>query len=411
MSTQQRRRRQKASAPSVGSMVTAAVLAYGTYQLANWAWQSWTKTEDEEQEQPAISGMRDVIVSDPPRQRHNLDISRQRWRLRRQRMERCREETANALIDFLPTMRRAIENLTDTTLETKELKRMRSERSEDSRSEEKEHWDSIKTKAMTKMITTAYGHSILLLVLTVQVHLLGGHLFDEQMKIQTTARSIGADSLASDRMTSYQASHRLVLTRTYEYFFETGIVLLAETVERAVMTVMGDWDVTNPESINTTSEMLNDAIQEIREIVEGRSKKSSRRPRSILRFLLPTEQAADFENEDDLARSTLDETWDLMESPVFEDALRDSLCATFDIMKNQFWLHIFLDDQGNLPEHVCQYTKKPLVTVVTKLKATSNSFYIQKPFSPFSSKSSTSKYIPVIQQIRTILELGDVSFN
>ena len=66
------------------------------------------------------------------------------------------------------------------------------------------------------------------------MNLLGGRLFDEQMANHASSQSLGDDSVASDRMGSYQASHRLVLTRTYEYFFQRGIAALVKTVERAV---------------------------------------------------------------------------------------------------------------------------------------------------------------------------------
>jgi peroxin-3 len=328
-------------------------------------------------------------------------------------MERCREEASNALHDFLPTLRRAVENLTDTTEETKELKKLRSERSGEVRScEETELWDAIKVKAITRMVATAYGHTILFLVLTVQVHLLGGRLFEEQMKLQTTASSLGADSLASGRMTSYQASHRIVLTRTYEFFFDKGIALLVETVERAVNTVTESWDVTNPSSMNTTCEMLNDAVKEIRDIVEGRSRRSYRRPRSMLRFLLPPEPATDAAIADDLSQSVLDETWDLMESPVFEDAQRDALGTTFDMVRDESWAKIFQDGPDSLPEHASsQYTTRPLATVVTKLKATSKSFYDYAQASPLSYNDRSNRYTPSIQRIPTVMELGDVSFN
>lgn len=410
----ERKRRQRSSAPSVGSMVTVAVVSVGIYRLASWAWESWNNTNmnDEEadlREQPILSGMRDVLLSDPPQQQ-NQQNHRQRWRLRRQRLERCREETSNALRDFLPTLRRAIENLTDITEETKKLKKLRSERRDEQRFEEKELWDSIKIKAVTRMITTAYSHSILFLVLTMQVHLLGGRLFVEQIKLQTTSSTIGVDSLASDRMSSYQASHRLVLTSTYDFFFEKGIGLLLQTVEGAVMTVISDWDVTNPESMYTRFDVLNDAIQRIREIVEGRTRRSPRRPRSLLRFFLPPEQGAEPTVADDLAQSILDETWDLIESPVFEDAQRETLSTTFDMMRDQSWSKIFVEGQNSLPQHAsCHYTTKPLAHVVTKLKATSNSFFDQEQAAPLSS--GANRYIPTIQRIPTIVELGDVSFN
>ena len=192
-------------------------------------------------------------------------------RLRRQRIDRCRIETVNALSDFLPTMRKAIESFTDTSDETKALKALRgSPDRKERREEESDLWDAVTIKSITRMVATAKAHTLLFLILSVQVHLLGGRLFEEQMRssqtTSSTTLSVGMDSIASDRMTSYQASHRLVLTRTYDFFFENGLRLLVQSVERAVLSVMEDlrWDVMKPTSMAITEQAFDDAVYKIR---------------------------------------------------------------------------------------------------------------------------------------------------
>ena len=328
-------------------------------------------------------------------------VPRKRWNLRRQRIERCRDETVNALSDFLPTLRRCIEDLTDTSAETRALKALRSspDRNEH-REEERELWESVKVKAVTRMVATAKAHTILFLILSVQVHLLGGRLFEEQMREQDASSSLGADSMASDRMTSYQSSHKLVLTRTYEFFFDKGLGLLVQCVERAVTTVMEPWDVTKPESMHVTAETFNEALVKIRSIVEGRTSRSHR-TRSILRFLLPPEHAVGAVVPDDLAQSILDETWDLLESPVFEDAHAECLSATLDEMRERSWEKLFLDSAG-------ASVKVPLALVITKLKGTSYTFY--EPATD-EGRTGCNKYVGSLQQLPSLLELGSVSFN
>jgi peroxin-3 len=386
-------------------MVAAAAVAYGTYRLVNWAWDSWNFREEEDD--PLVR--REVVVSETPN-------NRQKWRLRRQRLERCREEAANALSDFLPTLRRNIEELTETSQDTKALKQLRNSEDEDRRLKEKELWNAIKTKALTRLIATAYAHTILFLVLTVQVHLMGGKLFEEQAQVPETSSSLGG-SVASGRMSSYQQSHRLVLTHTYEFFFDQGIKLLVNAVERAVDTVVGDWDVTHPSSIHTSREMLDKAIQDICDNLEGRAggRSSSRRPRSMLRFLLPPEHGLDSVVVDDLAQSILDETLDVLESPVFEDAQRDCLNSTLDMMRDKSWSKIFIET--NLPQHASSpWGAKPLATVLSKLKHTSSSFFEEATTAEDQlifqqTNSSSNLYLPTIQRLPTVLELADVSFN
>lgn len=407
MSSTRRRdnRRARNSQPSVGTMVVAAAVAYGTYRLATWAWESWNRLEEDDD---ALLEPRDVLVPETPNNNH------QKWRLRRQRMARCRDEVVNAMNDFLPTLRRTIEDLTETLQDTKALKQLRNSQDEGRRLKEQELWNSIKTKAVTRLIATAYAHTILFLVLTTQVHLMGGKLFQEQAHASEISSSLGG-SVASGRMLSYQTSHRIVLTRTYDFFFDEGIALLVQAVERAVDLVIGDWDVTHPSSVNISKELLDKAIQDICKHLEGRAGRSStRRSRTLLRFLLPPEHGVDSFVQDDLAQSILEETLDILESPVFEDAQRDCLSTTFDMMRDERWSKIFLET--DLPQHAASpWGTKALATVLSKLKHTSSSFFevatIPDEVEFPTSASSLNLYLSTIQRLQTVLELGDVSFN
>lgn len=410
MNSDPRRRRRRSNIPSPGALVTAAVVAYGGYRVVSWAWNQWNGGREEEDTEIHFSDRQPRAAATNNRN----SPGQQQWRLRRARLERCRDETTTALKDFLPTLRRAIEGETDTTTETKLLKKLRADKANGilpKEHQERDLWDSIKIQAFTRMISTAYAHTILYLVLTTQVNLLGGRLFDEQMANHASSQSLGDDSVASDRMGSYQASHRLVLTRTYEYFFQRGIATLVKTVERAVGDVLADWDVTDPASMHTSREMVEEAVSKIRDAVEGRNgRRRSRRPRSMIRFLLPPETGLEAPVPDELAQTILDETWDLMECPVLEDAQRDCLDITFDLMRDEGWGAIFTD--SNSPRHASSaWTTKPLANVITQLKRASNSFYKAPGTLRLDARPVANLYVSAMERIPSVLELADVSFN
>jgi len=333
-------------------------------------------------------------------------------------MTRCRDETIKALEGFLLTMRRTVEEKTNTSSETEALKKIRAERSDPNidrdqrREEEKELWDIIKVQTVTRMVATAYAHSILFLVLTVQVNLLGGRLFEEQMSNPSSVASMSNDSVASGRMGSYQESHRFVLMHTYEYFFSRGLVSLVNTVERAVSDVLADWNVLDRSSLDMSLQTFNDAVQKIRNAVERGSLRSSgrNRPRSLMRYLMPPSANMEVPIEDELARSILDETWDLLESPVLVDAQQDCLNATFDMMREQYWGGIFED-----PQSPSGFTTKPLAHVLTQLKKTSNSFYSQEEIESEVNSNlprlKANPYCAMMETLPAVLELADVSFN
>lgn len=411
-------RRRRSNLPSPGTLITAVAIAYGSYRVVSWAWNSWKNDDGQDEYSNRQHNYPREATPNfpqyPSSSSHRSSASQQQWRLRRARLERCRDETATALKDFLPSMRKAIEVETDTAAETKLLKKLRADKLNGimpREHEERELWDTIKVQAFTRMISTAYAHTILFLVLTTQVSLLGGRLFEEQMQNHASSQSLGDDSVASDRMGSYRESHRLVLTRTYEYFFQRGIASLVQTVDRAVSDVLQDWDVTDPSSMNTSYEMMEDAILKIRDAVEGRNgRRRSRRPRSMIRFLLPPEPGLDAPVTDELAQSILDETWDLMESPILEDAQRDSLNVTFDLMRDQGWATIFVNTDA--PQHASSpYTTKPLASVITQLKHTSNSFYKAPQSLMMTPRPMVNIYVSSMERLPSVLELGDVSFN
>jgi peroxin-3 len=397
-----------------GSIVTAAAVAYGTYKLANWAWNNVLNDpkqdnaeEDKEREQT----------------RNSTETNPRMWRMRRQRMTRCRDETVKALEGFLTTLRKTVEDKTSTTKETQALKKLRADRGEMDetlrREQEKELWDIIKVRSVTRMMATAYAHTILFLVLTVQVNLLGGRLFEEQMRnnCSSGASMVSNDTAASDRMGSYQASHKFVLMHTYEYFFERGLVSLISTVERAVTEVLADWNVLDRSYLQMSCETFEDAIQKIRSLLEeGRSSRPSSRqgrPRSLVRFLMPPSANLEVSIDDELASSILDETWDLLESPVVADAQKDCLNATFEMMRDQHWGTIFEADSASAPQNEpAPWTTKPLANILTKLKYTSTSFFTSPVVDPeYTPRTTVGSYCSIMEGLPSVLEMGDVSFN
>jgi len=410
----------------------------------------------------------------------------------------------------LPTLENILEKETSTKNETQCLKKLRLEKQqwqdqhndiasvssdceeeeeEDNnrtaleriRQEEKELWNSIKVKTFTRVVSTAYAHTILFLVLTVQVHLLGGRLFEEhfrqaeeegnagqqQEQQQSHTHTDGEEEegskptattpevSASNQMASYQTSHKMVLQHTYEYFFDHGLSSLVRCVKRAVETVLMDWDVMDPKRAVSEHD-IEDVMVQIRDIVEGRRPSSRSSPtrswrhgqrrqqqeqlhnnrhyhsRSILKFLLPPEHDDYTILLDDMAQYILDETWDLMESPVMQDAQSACLHTTFHHMQESYWSHIFLQNppqqnQNRSPTSDWIVTTKPLANVITQMKHTFKSFFMKPPtndetedgndglqmFSPQPSNErlQCNMYCSILASIPTVLELGDVSFN
>jgi len=424
-------------------------------------------------------------------------------------MMRCRDEVLRAIEGFLPTLQKGIEQRTNISKESRALKQLRAQRRNNSsdcnnnnnnnnnahdhdhndpsfnnnqiRQTERELWEIIKVRSVTRMIASAYAHTILFLVVTVQVNLLGGKLFQEQLVLQqqqqqqqqqqnqssssTTAASAAAsaasscftnpdNSMASSsdrRMMSYEESHKLVLQHTYKYFFEHGIVTLIEAVERAVTTCLKDWNVSDPSALNVSKERFDQIICNVRRALEesdnvvpsssltSSSSSSARTHHSrslLLRYLVPPSESFDEIITNDLAKWILDETWDLLESPVLMDAQYDCLRVTFDHMRDKHWGKMFCDetedDAGKMSSRygadrrttatsTTTTITRPLAHVITRLKDTSKSFFnCQQPSSfpedcynlgSASPRFTINSYCTEMEVLPSVLELADVSFN
>ena len=351
---------------------------------------------------------------------------------RRVRMGRCRLETTRAMIDFLPTLKKAITKETDVSAQTDELKRLRIRKREiletkqqkqngDDESleeildegdviREKERclWNDIKNKSITRLVTTVYAHTIVFLVLTVQVNLLGGRLLREEQEEKSKPSSSSLLNATDDR---YRTSHQTVLEKTYHYLFAKGIPSLAESVGDAVNEILQQWDVFGDDvslrDVSTWLERVRDKIE------QRRLKDDDVSP--LIKFVIPPEGEANISSDDtdELARYILDETYDLLESPTFANAERQCLDTTFNQLQTMALGKLFLEED-------CL----PLANVVTHMQKTAVSTFHKPPSHKEEMQnwggvfgmmeeplpSVPNEYISRLERLDAVLELSDVCF-
>ena len=495
----QQRRRQRPPNPlqTATTVATVAVAAYGTYRLASWAWNSFWN--DEENDTEAEAGTSCVENSHRRRQAsqhgtpltHNTSKRRRRALMRQHRLHRCRSEVIAALADFLPTLRSAVERSTDFGNETEQLKSIRKAKADrmmrrleadtkaaaaaegagadnakdtndekgkevnaDDDEEEEQHakerrretelWESIKVKSLSRLLVTTYCHSLLLLVLTVQVHLLGGRLFREEEaeaeevseapadgaaevniaangEAMSTTSSLGLQSRTkskssrSSSMPSYQATHRAVLTQTYGQFFSSGLADLLAAVEEGVREVFANYDVTDPDSMNITADQFWAATTQVRAAIEGGRNEMLRS--ALAQYIVPSEDNFTDNVADPIAAHILEETWDVLESPTFAAAEREVLDVTFAMLIEGGWGGIFPPKRTDIvPVGVPQAgSTRPLAQVVTQLRRTTNTFYAcagsDGGTGAYEEGRPPNVYLPAVDRLSTLLELGDVGFN
>ena len=359
-------------------------------------------------------------------------------------MGRCRLETSHAMMDFLPTLKRAIVKETDVSDETEELKQLRIKRKEilDMKQEqqsgetnnimsneeiqdeediirEKERclWNSIKNKSLTRLMTTIYAHTIIFLVLNVQVNLLGGRLLREELEEENeSSQPQSTSSSAADR---YRTSHQTVLSKTYHYLFAKGIPSLATSLGKEVEDILQKFDVLGD---NATLADVSSWIEFIRDKMEHRNEKEGKNQimSQLVKFVIPQEgdvdassNNADNEASDELAKYILDETYDLLESPSFANAEKQCLDTTFDQLRMKVLGRLFLMEDS-----------VPLANVVTHLQKNAVSTFHKPPSHKEEMKSwggilgmmeeplpsVPNDYISKLERLEAVHELCDVCF-
>lgn len=457
-----RRRRPALSSALVTSAKAAAAL-YSTYYLASWVWKKFSKPDDDSDDD-----------------RNNLDAAAL-VNERSRRIAKCQREAIGAMSDFIPTLEKAVDNCTDCSVEFKALKKIRRSRrqllgsgsvptaaeQQDQQEEEKRLWEVIKVQTLTKLMATVYAHSILFLVLNVQVHLLGQRLYVHD-----------TDSATDDGQDDMTKSHQIVLRQTYSYFFDQGIPALCQTLHKAFThSLSKSWDITDTSTLEMTLDQFTFGIHAVRSYMEkrqsatyamstnGTTTSSSNHNGAftiLLSFLVNDDKNDIADNalddhadlslsstpyhHDAAANYILDQTWDVLESPVFNKALEDSLDVTFHRLKTHHWQPMFQrgnrsghsansssnssvqnQQQPTLPQQIqCENAsdlKLPLVHIITQLKYSSGSFFLvdnnnnsdrnpeirSRPIS--DGAENNNEYLPLIKRLLSLLDVGHLCFG
>jgi hypothetical protein len=491
-----RRRRQRRSAASaVATTAATAAVAYGTYRLAQWYWNEDDESEEGtehplEEDLPSFfaqeehagknNGNRngDQESSNPP-PRSTAASSNYSWMstaavgvaswladastasrappggpvnnngfasrspsarsrpqpTRRQKLIRCRGQTRVAFQTCFQTLKPVVEDLTDSSRQTKDLKVLRRRRQalkqreeqppeqqqnggsdgdgptssgatdkkeferelQALQDQEEELWREILVETTTRMMASSYAYALLLLSLTVQFHWLASTL-----------------EFHPDSTEDQQQEQEALLMRSHRYLLNEGIPLLVPTVRRSLERVLFGGDETDeyegslggtgstnnnstslweyPSSQFVTSEDVERTLyRQLPRVLDdiGAVGRQRHRRRNWIRFVLPDEEV-------------FDPVWDICRSPVWEDAQEQVLAFLwYDILRDgesidnpknwdssQGWGKVFRtngksdadhsDDNGkkkSSKHHHHQQQQQPLAKVMAHFKKAASSLF------------------------------------
>jgi hypothetical protein len=418
MNRQFDRDRKKASkATTFSSFATKALAAYGAYKFVSWAWREFgaNPTNEDSGGSHEESCLRPLSLAPTTNEdqyrknRHQMSMSIARRR--QQRIAYCQKETIHTMDSLLITLKNTISSHTDFSKQIRDLKQMKNADSSPS-STQRDHgrtkqdiWDEIKIMSVTRLVVTVYAHSLLVLLLSIQINVLGGTLFREQLKQEPGDRGsrlhVGQEqSLLEEPQQSEEekSCYHKILVQTYENFFRRVVSSLVNDIQRVVEVELSKWNVIDEREqkvCNVTLQEFEERLKCIRQKLD-----SIQLGQYICKILSDCEISLDKD-----VRLAFEESLDVLESPVFENVNKEVINMTFDVVGMKGYAPLFHDSD------------RPIVSIITKLKNVCNIFYVS-PNEPYEQRwvdkpmnGYPNIFLYNFDRINSVKELGDISFG
>jgi hypothetical protein len=282
-----------------------------------------------------------------------------------------------------------------------------------------ELWKHIVVENTTRMMASSYAYTFLFLILTVQLHWMSGNRGN--LLLDPDSSQASPTELA-----------QAMLMQSHQYLRDVGIPLLVSTIRRSVEAMLAD-TITEIDWIKPTQFVTGQDVENLlyhklpRTIKYGSAStsdanaintKSTGIHRNWIRFVLPDEQF-------------FDPIWDIGSSPVWDDAQEQVLeVIWYKLLRDAVfdgWKHVFEQKMEGEQQQIAtrapgrsqqQYQRQqPVAKVVAQFKKSSNLLFAQVSTekrdgqSESSSSWKDSTTLNSLQNLPTVLELGDVSFQ
>ena len=318
-----------------------------------------------------------------------------------------RSKSLHSTKAFLPTLRRRIEHICDVTETVRELKRLRASKADASSppssptADEGALWESIKFATLRRFFLGYISLVLLSLVVQVQVALI------EATAAATAAAAAAAISNEEGEGSTTEHNHnnnnsfayddvgQEVLDKTYSYFFGEGLTSMSASIDSVLRQHMSNssssssnsnsnqWDIQTCMSVSRVDFVS--VLEKVRDGIFARG--------SVACFFtsMETDDANNATVDDcsPAAAGLIEETWDVLESPGFEKALKGGLSVVWNLfVEREIKDGIFAErevgvgvgggeegrEEGSPPPEITN-VEPPLANVVTNLKAATNSLF------------------------------------
>lgn len=266
-------------------------------------------------------------------------------RRRRQHRSRISKECDEALLRFIASLQAALDgsfrSIPESVLAIKELRSARAAGNAHPEAEdtEKHLWDTLKVATFSKMVSATLSFNVLHLVLRVQLHLLGRRSFSD-----LSGSALGQEPLTMDDRGAF-------LSLTYNHLLGEGLKALVAAVDRAATEVLMDCALASKLDCDATSTLLDHIHKAV--LAKG-----------LVQFVVPPEQL--LTDVAPTVQSMLDESWDIVESPAFANALAAALEQSSFVLIEQVRTTVFASSPSSTATD--EPVTKPLPSLLVQLK-------------------------------------------
>jgi hypothetical protein len=429
--------RRKRPSSTVRTLATTAVVAYGAYKVYEYFNRSDDDiTNDEAQASGETSTWNDlskwmsswlmdsdVASAAVPESTTNANGSRSQhrvgppkldartlYRLTQQSVRKCREESIKAYGTCWSSLQHVIDKDTDTAGKTQELRQIRKEAATpESKLRQDALWREIQLETLTRLISTEYASCLLLLSLTMQLHWIGGQVFQHKHGRNNSSAAIAEPRWAHE-----------VMMESHQYMTQQGLPLLIAAVRRSLSSSnMREWTATTFVSKADLEVLLGQIDQSLERGGGGSSYR-----RNWIRLVLPDPSMMENNDEDEQLDDGKDPTpdrssedkvamleslWDLAESPAWQDAQVQTLQVVKQYVRDQGWGQVYSMDGDMIQDAPCAI---PLAKLMAPFKTACGLVALRPPASCVLPNTKSKSSMPHrVQKLTTVLELGEVSFH
>jgi peroxin-3 len=327
-----------------------------------------------------------------------IDDAERRWsrqmtelHRRKHHLSRIRQECDVTLLRFVASLSSSLHSqFSDSSAIVQQIKQLRERRLLDASSvsvgDEKALWDKLRVVSLTHFMVGFYSFNILHVVIRIQMHILGRYNF-------IRSSSDGGEAESQEERSPFSREVRgEFLSLTYNFILGGGLQMLRDALSPIVEEIFTDCEHTK----KLDCETIIGRLRRVREKFDH----AGLVPSPLVKYIMVPDHV--LKNACPAAQSMLNETWDIVESPQFAEAMSGVLDKSLEVFSDQILRNIFtspnakIGDEADGTSEITHPVTKPVANVINQLKPSKTILVVDNDKSIHAEATS---HLPVLQNL------------